>query len=173
MIKYLILPKWLYEALIRNHRDLEDVLDFDIMSSLISELELTFYIRCNNINYSLFLLSTSAKKLFKALNCSDFINYTHTIDSFIRFTPVNKNIFFDPTSINRYLLYNPIYSNRNVSSEIDFKPLLIGKDILGLIPTIKDVSDVRPSYSIRRDIYEVMYKFMSVEKIVKSSIFGI
>ena len=176
MFKYIILPRWLYLLFKDNNQPFRDLLNYEKLVSLLSQLELFFYIDANLKNYDEIFISQNANKLLKILktmNCENVLYESefHTKD--INNLIVNKKI---PVSIERFLRYlieNPLYTlNKEYKlTQINFEAMRIDDNVLAFIPTIKDLN--MEKHSIRRDIYKVMNSYMTAYDIVQSPIFGI
>lgn len=173
MLKYVILPRWLYDSAIAYKRDISDFLNFNISESILSPKELTFYIRCNCRTYDDFFINKNTNRLLKLLKSTDCENQISIQSDFINYIDGREKKLSNDTDFTEFLINNPLYLTKK---DIDNRKLflearLVGTDILGFIPTTKEM-DFK-DYSIRRDIYDVMHRFMPVDEIIQSPIFGI
>ena len=121
-----------------NQHELCDLLNLDISSSLLSGLELRFYIECNLQNYSEIETVLPLKRLYRALGNNNCVNCLSTLYDFIDYKESFKLSDIDKQSQTFYeklltnLLYNPVLEMKETPT-VDFKPLLIGRDVLGLV----------------------------------------
>lgn len=168
--KYLIIPRWLYDATIRNSRGLADLLNLKTMSSLLSVVELTFYIRCNLTNYSNYRNMTPSYRLFSKLGEPECRNFIALSKEFLEYNGKFEKIHTGDPIMG--LFYNPVYSPKKKTMVLDFKPILVGENVLGLVAIYGNHEMYEPEYSLRRDIYDVMRKYQSVDNIIHSPIFG-
>ena len=168
--KYLIIPRWLYDATIRNSRDLTDLLNLETMSSLLSVVELSFYIRCNLTNYSNYRNLTPSYRLFSKLGEPECRNFIALSGKFLEYIRKFEKIHIEDPIMG--LFYNPVYSPKKKPVILDFEPILVGENVLGLVALCGNPEIYEPEYSLRRDIYEVMRKYLSVDEIIRSPIFG-
>ncbi len=173
MLKYILTPKWLVTAAKSNSINFSSFLDFNIMGTILSPLELFFYINSNLKTYDIISSNQNTNRLLKLLEDKKCENQIRIQKPFVYFA---QNYVAYPNRVdinNRYLINSPINLK---SDEIDthnlyLKPMLIGADTLGFVPDTEPIKLCE--YSIRRDIYAMMHRYMSVYDIIQSPIFGI
>lgn len=173
MLKYIIAPKWLITAAKANSIDFSGFLDFNIIGSILSPLELFFYINSNLKTYDNVFINKNTNALFRLLEDKQCQNQLRVQKPFVHFA---QNYVAYPNRVeynHRYLIDDPISPNAQTSDSrsIYLNPILVGNDTLGLVP---DNTPIKLDYySIRRDIYALMHRYMSVYDIIQSPIFGI
>lgn len=173
MLKFLIVPRWLFETAVTYKVDISDFLDFQIMVSILSPRELTFYIQCNVRTYSSFFINKNTNRLMELLYSGDCENQIQCQNDYINYMDSREKKLSNDTDFTEFLINNPVYPlKKDIDNrKLSFEAKWIGDDVLGFIPTTKDLG--LKEYSIRRDIYNVMHRRMSVDEILQSPIFGI
>lgn len=173
MLKYIIAPKWLVTAAKANSIDFSGFLDFNIMGTILSPLELFFYIKSNLKTYENIFINKNTNSLFRLLEDKQCQNQIRAQKPFIHFA--NSYVAY-PNRVDynyRYMIDDPIrpIAQPSDSRNIYLKPILVGDHTLGFVPD--DTPIQLDQYSIRRDIYALMHRYMSVYDIIQSPIFGI
>lgn len=156
MLNYVVVPNWLRDKLIKYSLPIDTVLDVHRLTPILSREELYFYIHNNSVDWSKTQSPIGTGKLLNRLSMMG--------DNYVR-----ANFIYDEPLASYHSQVASKSAETKINSQVWLYPCLIGTKILGLV-----TSTSRPKHSrLRRDIYSVLTKLMSVEDIIRSPVFGL
>lgn len=166
-MNYIILPKWLCETLARLGKPLETALDLDVLRTILSPEDVLIY----SLSQHLITMTGNRHPLINGL--SKTYNYQTIKGLSHDLTPeqriqlhISCKGMDDFESISYLLVYGAGPGEPLVKPE--FKPCLVGKDVLGLVPEIKDTEN---NVVLYEDVFNILQQRSDYSVITKTPLY--
>lgn len=170
MNKYFVVPQWLIETLEANGFDKSVCLKLSELKSILSVEELSFYLEVNSSDFISCINDKTSRSALKRL--AENVDFSNPINEQRMELECYSN-YYCAGITTQGLVTGPMslkQPDSKMSHMLWLMPVLFGQGIIGLVPTYSKRPD---GDYVRRDIYEVLKRYMAVEDILKHPLFGL
>ena len=169
-MKFIILPAWLLDKLDDNRLDRKVCLDQQRLRHILSDEELSFYLYMNSSSFYSRLSSLTCRKTIHRLMTD--ICSSNSLTTAFQCANRPVDIYTRAVDIMSLVMGPNVFSNHNEKTPhmLWLKPVLFSTDTIGFIP---QWSEYKNKDNCRRDIYDIMHRFLSTEQLIASPLFGL
>lgn len=167
MLKYLIVPHWLFTLLSENKREAEACMDFALMTQLLTPEEMACYRLMNSLEFVGRIQELSSRKAITRLCfCESAVNlFSEALES----NDKSADYFLSEFDL-REIVNGIAFSNQPADGLLTLLPSVLGQGVFCFTPAF--VEGPNPPL-VREDIYKTLKEFQTVDEIIQSPLFGL
>jgi len=166
-MNFIILPKWLCETLTRLGKPLETALDLDALRTILSPEDVLIY----SLSQHLITMTGHRHPLIKGLsNTYQYQTIKGMPEGLTQEQHVQMKLTCNDMDEHDSIAYLLIHGAGPGEALVkpEFKPCLVGKDVLGLVPEIKDTEN---NVVLYEDVFNILQQRSDYSAITKTPLY--